>query len=282
MKIAVASGKGGTGKTLIATNLAYVAAQKQNVQLVDLDVEEPNAHIFINDSHSLKETVRRMIPLVDEKKCNYCGICSDVCEYHAIITLTDTVMVFPELCHSCYGCLEMCPENAISESYKSIGDITVVQNNSLKLITGKLKVGESATTALIAQTKKKINTDTQFIFFDAPPGISCPVIEAIKDVDFVLVVAEPTPFGLHDLNLMYQTVKKLNRESGIVLNKAIDGNTIIEEYSKDNNLEILMRLPFDPEIAREYSKGNLISQKYTGKRKLFENLFNTIKDRIQE
>ena len=282
MKIAIASGKGGTGKTLVATNLAYIAANRMSVNLYDLDVEEPNSHLFIKGTPISDEDVKMMIPVVDEEICNNCGICSKICEYHAIISLADNVLVFPELCHSCYGCLEMCPEGAISEGFKSIGQINISENGNLNLVTGKLKVSESATAALISKTKKKLHNSAELNIYDSPPGSSCPVIEATKDMDYIILVGEPTPFGLHDLDLVAQTVKKLGKSFGVIVNKAVEGNSLLENYCDKNNIEIIGKINQRMDIAQNYAIGGLITNTIEGMDKIFEDILIRIESNVTE
>ncbi len=282
MKIAVASGKGGTGKTLIATNLANVALKKGNVALYDLDVEEPNDHLFFKSVNMQKQAVEKMIPVVDETICELNGVCSQVCEYHAIIQLADQVLVFPELCHSCYGCLEMCPSKAISEGKKEIGVIEYGTQGNLQLIGGLLKVGESATTALIRDTKKVSVKESTLHIYDAPPGTSCPVIEAVKEVDYVLLVGEPTPFGLHDLHLLAQVLQEMHKPFGVVINKAVGGNTRLEDYCSEHELEILARIPLRSDIAGNYAKSILITEVSNEMHDLFANLLETVTQKVRE
>ena len=196
MRIAVASGKGGTGKTFVSTNLANVARKIAPVGLYDLDVDEPNCHLFFDGTSEAVDKATMMIPFVDNDKCSHCGVCSDVCEYNAIVTLRDDMLVFPELCHSCYGCLELCPEKAITEAFKDIGTVALTRHGALTLVTGKLEIGQPATTALVGKTKGKSVPDADLILYDSPPGTTCPVIEAIKDVDCVVLVGEPTRLGI--------------------------------------------------------------------------------------
>jgi len=282
MKIAIASGKGGTGKTMIATNLAYIASLSYPVHLYDLDVEEPNDHLFFNTPLGDEHDVEMMIPVVDEEKCTHCGICTKVCEYHAIITLPDRVMVFPELCHSCYGCLEMCPEAAISEGFKSIGTISSLHQDNINLITGRLKISESATAALISKTKDHGEEDHKLIFYDSPPGSSCPVIEAVKDCDYVILVSEPSPFGLHDMDLVARTLIDLKVPFGVIVNKDVKGNTLIDDYCLENKIEIIGRVPLSMEIAQTYASGGIVSKTVDDMDVLFKQILDTIITRAEE
>ncbi len=280
MKIAVASGKGGTGKTFISTNLAYIAADQGSVHLFDLDVEEPNAHLFFPERVRDSRAVRRMIPIVNAEICDHKGICTQVCEYHAIISLATTTMVFPELCHSCYGCLELCPTRAISEGFKEIGKIHRSDTGGLHLITGELKVGESAAPSLISETKTSVPQEAQINIYDAPPGTSCPVIEAVKDMDYIILVTEPTPFGLHDLDLMVQTINQIDRPYGVVVNKSQAGNNLIESYCTEHGIEIIARFAQDINIARAYAQGKIVSAVFPEIRTRFETLLQRIRERM--
>jgi MinD superfamily P-loop ATPase len=280
MKIAIASGKGGTGKTLISTNLARVALEKGRVCLFDLDVEEPNAHLFFQQIKQQSQAVEKMIPVVDDSICELSGVCSKVCEYHAIITLANQVMVFPELCHSCYGCLEMCPSHAISEGKKQIGQIKHGTKNGLQLVSGLLKVGESSTTALIRDVKKFPVQECEWYIYDAPPGTSCPVIETVKDLDYVVLVGEPTPFGLHDLNLLVQVLQEIGQPFGVVVNKSVPGNERIEKYCAQKDIDILTHIPLRSDIAGAYAKGQLASEVLPDMHVLFTELLETVKQKV--
>ena len=276
MNIAIASGKGGTGKTLIATNLAFTAGKRFPVALYDLDVEEPNDHLFFDSADTPEHGVDKMIPDVDPQKCTLCGTCTQVCEFHAIITLPDQVMVFPELCHSCYSCLEMCPEGAISSGTKTIGTISAEKQGPVSLVTGRLKITEFATAALISETKKEPSASNNITFYDAPPGSSCPFIETVKDSDYVILVGEPSPFGLHDMDIVARTLRNLHTPYSVIVNKDVEGNTIIDEYCRENNIDIIGRLPLSMNIAREYANGQLIVKNIKGMDTLFEQLLDTI------
>jgi MinD superfamily P-loop ATPase len=278
MKIAIASGKGGTGKTLVATNLGHVASDSHLVNLYDLDVEEPNCHLFFPSRQYDDTSVKMMIPSVDQEKCGFCGTCSEVCEYHAIIAMPGNVVVFPELCHSCYGCLEMCPERAISEGYKDIGRIrkSAGESSRLGLIYGELKIGQPATTALVRRTKAMDAIPATIDIYDSPPGTSCPVVEAMKEADYVILVSEPTPFGLHDLDLIAQTATLLKKRVGVVVNKSVDDNFLIEDYCQKKNIEIIQHIPYREDIARAYARGDLVVESLPDLRVLFEGILQRV------
>ena len=254
MIISVASGKGGTGKTLVATSLALSLKGKERVQLLDCDVEEPNDHLFIKPVITHREAVSVPVPEVDEEKCTYCGKCAEVCAYHAIAVIMNRVLVFRELCHGCGACSYLCPEHAISEEDRSIGVVEVGHSDEVDFVQGKLNIGEVMAPPVIRKVKEQICNEGVAII-DVSPGTSCPVVEAVKDSDFCLLVTEPTPFGLNDLILAVETVRKLDIPCGIVLNRAGVGDGKTEEYCRKENLPILLTIPLDTRIARLYSAG---------------------------
>jgi len=255
MIISIASGKGGTGKTTVATNLAVSIGS--DVQLLDCDVEEPNAHLFIDPVIEQTKKVYTPVPKIDEEKCNFCKKCAEICRFRAIAVIKETVLTFPELCHSCGGCMEVCPENAITETGRELGVIEIGHRNGLAFAHGRLRVGEAMSPPLIREVRFQTRSD-QFTIIDAPPGTSCPVIAAMKGTDFVLMVTEPTPFGLHDLKLAVEAVKLLEIPRGLVINRSDIGNDDVQTYAKMENLPILMEIPFDRSIAEAYSRGKLI------------------------
>ncbi|NNG00043.1 MAG: P-loop NTPase [Desulfobacteraceae bacterium] len=255
MIISIASGKGGTGKTTVATNLA--SAIDEEVQLLDCDVEEPNAHLFLNPDIRDRETFFVPVPEIDKAKCTYCKKCAEICRFNAIAVFNQTIMTFPELCHSCGGCMAVCPENAVFETGREVGVVERGETGSIDFTHGRLRVGEAMSPPLIHKVRSFIRKDILNII-DAPPGTSCPVISAMKGVDFVLLVTEPTPFGLHDLKLAVEAVKKLGLPRGLVINRSDIGDQQVESYARAENLSILMEIPFDRRIAEVYSRGELI------------------------
>lgn len=275
MIISIASGKGGTGKTTVATSLAL--SINGNVQLLDCDVEEPNAHIFIKPKIHDKKSVFILIPQIDKNKCNLCGKCGEVCAYNAIAILKEKVLVFPELCHSCGSCSYLCPQNAISEINKEVGYIELGQKNNLEFIHGKLKIGEIMAPAVIKAVKKNINP-AKTVIIDAPPGTSCPVIETVKHSDYCILVTEPTPFGLNDLVLAVEVLRKLAIPFGVVINRSDLGNEKVDDYCKKENISVLMRIPFKKEIALAYSKGIPIVEALPGYKKQFRFLLEKTKE----
>jgi MinD superfamily P-loop ATPase len=278
--ISVASGKGGTGKTTVAVNLALLLAQngKKNIRFLDCDVEEPNAYIFLKPDIQKSQKVSILVPEVDEKKCNFCGKCAEVCAYNAIAVLKNKVMIFPELCHGCGGCTLFCPEDAISEKERGIGVLQQGKAESIDFIHGKLNIGEPMATPVIREVKKKVNPDGITII-DVPPGTSCPVIEAVNRSDFCLLVTEPTPFGLNDLKLAVEVLRKLKIKSGVVINRAGIGDDKIKKYCEDEKIDILAEIPYDRNVAVLYSQGIsiLIEADYA---EIFEKLWESIKRKI--
>ncbi|MBC8440793.1 MAG: ATP-binding protein [Deltaproteobacteria bacterium] len=279
MIISIASGKGGTGKTTVATNLAFSLGK--NVQLMDCDVEEPNSHLFLNPEIKDKQAVIAPVPLIDEDKCTWCKKCMEICRFGAIAVVGKKVITFPDLCHSCGGCMAVCPEHAVSEGDRELGDIETGSIKENLFVQGRLNVGQVMSPPII----KKILTlarDGMVNIIDAPPGTSCPVIAAMKGADFVLLVTEPTPFGLHDLALAVETVKILKIPHGIVINRAGMGNDGVKEYAKKEGIPILMEIPFDKKIAQVYSRGELIVEKMPEYKDKFLDLFDHINRLIKD
>jgi len=252
--IAVASGKGGTGKTLVATSLALSLQNRKPVQFLDCDVEEPDAHIFLKPSLNHKQVASIPIPRVDEKKCTHCGRCAEVCAYNAIAVVGEKVLIFPELCHGCGACSYLCPEDALSELNKGVGVLEAGQSKGIEFIHGKLTVGEAMAVPVIREVKKHINRE-RLAIIDVSPGTSCPVVEAVGGSDFCLLVTEPTPFGLNDLALAVDMLNKLDIPCGVVINRDGVKDSKVAEYCHKEGIPILLRIPLNIEIAQLYSKG---------------------------
>jgi len=259
MKIAIASGKGGTGKTTLSTNLSMMIAEKfnKNITLVDLDVEEPNSKLFIDVDFQKSSDVTVMVPQWDSNLCDHCNKCKNICEFNALVGLKKSVMIFPELCHNCYLCSDLCPQNALPMIPKKIGVIGEFKKGNLRFIEGTLDVGIEQAVPMIKATKKYAEND-DFIIFDSPPGTSHPVIESVNGIDFVILVTEPSPFGFNDLKLAIETMKVLKKEFAVVINRANDKFKEINEYCKKENIDIITEIPDKREIAELYSRGKLI------------------------
>ena len=273
MIISIASGKGGTGKTTVATNLAVSFGS--HVQILDCDVEEPNSHLFIQPAIEEVETITTPVPEVDMEKCNLCGKCGEICQFKAIVVIGETVLPFLELCHSCGGCMEVCPEKAITETGRELGVIERGHRNGIEFVHGKLRVGEAMSPPLIKKVREYTRPDTLTII-DAPPGTSCPVIASMKDSDFVLLVTEPTPFGLHDLKLAVGAVKMLEIPCGLVINRSDMGDDQVKRYAKEEDVPVLMEIPFDRRIAEAYSRGEMIVEVMPEWKERFLELYNSI------
>jgi len=274
--ISVASGKGGTGKTLVAVSLALSLCDERQVQLLDCDVEEPNDHIFVHSATSQTEPVLIPVPKVDETRCTCCGKCAEVCAYNAIAVIKQKVLVFPELCHGCGACSYLCPESAIAEEGKEIGVVERGESGNMELIQGRLVIGELMAPPIIRQVKKHINPASEVII-DVPPGTSCPVVEAVKASDFCLLVTEPTPFGLNDLSLAVEVVRKLQIPCGVVINRVGVGDKKIEDYCDEEGISILLKIPLDKKIAMLYSNGIPLVEGMPEWRNAFVELFEDIK-----
>ena len=278
MIISVASGKGGTGKTTVAVNLALSLENLHSLQFLDCDVEEPNAHFFLKPHILQSKPVFLPIPEIVEEKCTYCGKCAEVCVYNAIAVLKEDVLVFPELCHGCGGCSLLCPEQAINEKGQRIGIIEIGTANNIHFIQGKLDIGQAMSPPLIRAVKKHIDSK-DIVIIDVPPGTSCPVVEAVKGSDFCLLVTEPTPFGLNDLCLAVETLKKLNIPFGVIINRADVGDKKVHNYCEKENIPILMTIPMDRDIAVAYSKGKTVVETQPAYKQKFLELFKKVENK---
>lgn len=276
MNIAIASGKGGTGKTTISTNLALsLARKKKNVQLLDCDVEEPNCHIFLKPLIHSSNPVNMLLPKVVKNKCTGCGICSQVCEYSAIVAVKYNVLIFPELCHSCGACSLFCPVGAIEEIQRAIGVVEKGKSNGIEFVHGLLDIGELMSPAVINGVKKAAG-QTDILIIDSPPGTSCPVIESVKDADFVLLVTEPTPFGLNDLKLAVGMVRQLGKPFAVAINRCDVGDKEVLRYCEDEEIDIVLQIPDDIRIAQAYSRGEMIIDAVQEYNTLFEQCWENI------
>ena len=275
--IAIASGKGGTGKTTLATNLALVMASKGLVQLIDGDVEEPNAHLFLDITLEKTDDVTIAIPKVDKEKCTFCGKCADFCQYHALAVLPTDTLFFPELCHGCGGCTLVCPEHAITEVPRVIGIIErgLDGNANIEFYHGLLNIGEPMATPVISTLQTKIDVHKPTIL-DAPPGTACPVIETISESDYCVLVTEPTPFGLWDLKLAVEVTRTLQVPFGVIINRDGIGDEQVERYCQSEAIPILMRIPQDEQIARLYSRGIPFIKELHEWTAAFKSLYETI------
>jgi len=278
MIVSVASGKGGTGKTTVAVNLAL---SQDKVQFLDCDVEAPNASIFLKPLIQEKKFVPFFIPRLIREKCNFCKLCSKVCEWNAIAVIKDKWIFFPELCHSCSACWTLCPQNALEKEEKELGVIEKGKVGKIEFIHGKLTIGQTVAPPLIKQVKKEIRKGEDVII-DVAPGTSCPMVEAVRGTDFCLLVTEPTPFGLNDLTLAIGVVKELNIPFGVVINRFDVGDKKVENFCEKNNIPILLKIPLEERIAKYYSKGEVLVAKDEKWREKFKQLFQKIKEKVKK
>ncbi len=279
MRIAVASGKGGTGKTTVATSLALSLAPRQPVLFLDCDVEAPNAHLYLRPSFRAQKEAVILLPQINAAKCSACGKCAEVCQFHALALIGKKVLVFPQLCHGCGSCTLNCPEGAITEKPNPIGVLEAGQTDSrIVFAQGILTISEPMPTPIIRQLKrwKKGNPD-QTVILDTPPGASCSVVETVRGSDFVLLVTEPTPFGLHDLKQMVGIVREMGIPAGVVINRDGIGNGSLEAYCTAEHIPILLRIPFDRAIAEGTAKGQSLIDIYPA----YGEIFRQVPERIK-
>jgi MinD superfamily P-loop ATPase len=259
MIVSVASGKGGTGKTLVATSLALSLSESGPVQLLDCDVEEPDAHLLLRPTFDSARPVMQPVPKVDETRCTFCGRCSEVCAFNAIAVMGRTVLLLPELCHGCGACSYLCPEGAITEDGREVGTIGAGMAGSVRFAQGRLAIGEAMPAPVIRAVKASADPGATVVI-DAPPGTGCPVVEAVRGSDFCLLVTEPTPFGLHDLTLAVELMLELAIPCGAIINRCGVGDDAVERYCAERGLPVLGRIPFDRRIAELYCRGLTLAE----------------------
>jgi MinD superfamily P-loop ATPase len=273
--ISVASGKGGTGKTLVATSLALSLRGEGRVQLLDCDVEEPDAHLLMRPEIEWSRPVLLPVPVVDKEKCTYCGLCAEVCAYNAIAVVRTTVLVFKELCHGCGACSYVCPEGAISEEGRAMGVVESGHAGDIAFGQGRLNVGEALTPPVIRAVKRLADPEATVIL-DAPPGTACPVVETVRDSDFCLLVTEPTPFGLNDLSMAVDVTREIGVPCGVIINRDGTGDDAVERYCAAEGVPVLLRIPFERRIAELYCRGETLAEGIPSWREAFRDLFHAI------
>lgn len=277
MKVAIASGKGGTGKTTVATNLAIAAAEAGvDVCLLDCDVEEPNDRLFFRVSDTQKTMVEVPVPVVDEAKCSLCGECARFCAYHAIAVTASKVLVFRNMCHGCGGCVYFCPKQAISEVPRQVGTVESTSVRGLHLVWGRSEIGSALTPWVIHAVRQSSGSAAQLTIVDGPPGTSCGSVAATKDNDMCLLVTEPTPFGLHDLKLAVAMVRDLGVTGAVIINRAGERDSEVDAFCQRESIPILMRIPFDRRLAECYAEGKLWVDEFPLWRSAFLELWNNI------
>lgn len=273
MQIAVGSGKGGTGKTTISTSLALCA--EEPVQYLDCDVEEPNGHIFLKPDLDYNETCSVVVPQIDESRCTACGKCRDICRYNAIVQFGKSVMTFPELCHSCLGCFRVCEENALIEEKREIGVLQSGMAGDIHFVHGRVRIGEAMGVPLLKAVKNQADSD-KLVIIDAPPGTSCPFVECISDADYVILVTEPTPFGLHDLKLAASVLKNFKLPGGVIINRSDLGDDRVVQWCREEKIPVLLEIPFQRSIAEGYARGRNLVETVPELRTDFRNLLKNL------
>lgn len=282
MKIAIASGKGGTGKTTLSVNLAVALADGVRVGLLDCDVEEPNCHLYLRPGFDTTEVVGTPVPVVDQEACTGCGLCARACEFHALLALPGVPLLLPELCHGCGTCAYVCPEEAITEEDREIGRIGSGEVSGIYFRWGRLDVGEARSTPVIGAVKDLSDApplDT--VIIDAPPGVACPAVETLRGADFAVLVTEPTPFGLHDLRLAVETARHLGIPCGVVINRAGIGDSRVVDYCAAEGVPILLQIPDDRRIAEACSRGEVYAATDEDFKSSLRDLAADVTDRVR-
>lgn len=273
MIIAVASGKGGTGKTTVAVHLASSAPQ--HAVLLDCDVEEPNCHLFFDLEVQQRNTVNIPVPALDAKRCTACGLCSQICQFHAVAFMGQRPVLFPELCHGCGGCVRVCPAGALREVPAEIGTVEVSATPSCTLVQGRLHVGKALSPPLIHAVKRHARRD-RLTIVDCPPGTACPLAAAVSGCDFAVLVAEPTRFGLHDLGLVVEAVRQLQVPLGVVINRSNGQSGMLREYCREQGIAVLMEIPHSQQVAQSYARGRLALEAVPELKRSFQELWSTL------
>jgi MinD superfamily P-loop ATPase len=280
MNIAIASGKGGTGKTTVAASLAYVWPGP--VAAVDLDVEEPNLHLFLKPRLTGTEKAMMQVPAADESKCTHCRMCAELCQFKAITVLGDVLLVFPEMCHGCGGCMAICPEGALSAGHRELGEVSWGRSGRIEFMMGRLRVGEAMSPPLMRAVKVKLTewlpVARYDVIVDSPPGVSCPAVNAVMDSDAIVLVTEPTPFGLYDLQLAYEAFSPLGKPMAAVINRAGIGHQQVDDFCRSVGLPILAQIPYRRDIAESYANGRIIADGMPD----IHSLFLTLAARVKE
>ncbi|WP_064607616.1 ATP-binding protein [Photobacterium sp. J15] len=279
MKIAIASGKGGTGKTTVSVALALAA--EQTVHYLDCDVEEPNGKLFLAPEIDSVETVSVAVPMVHRDLCSGCGDCAEICQFNAIITQGEYAIVFPELCHSCGGCTRLCPDEALTEVMHPVGTLRQGKSGRVRFTEGMIDVGIAMATPVIRAVKQKTSPN-ELSIIDSPPGTSCSMVTTVRDADFILLVTEPTPFGLHDLRIAVETVRELQRPFAVVINRFDQVDNCVDAYCDEQGIEVMLRIPESREVAKAYSRGEALLSAIPGLKPELQQLLSAIESRVGE
>ena len=278
MRIAVLSGKGGTGKTLLSVNMAAAA---KDSKYIDCDVEEPNGHLFLKPKQIASEEVTVKIPIANAELCNGCRKCVEFCKFNALAYINNKLIVFDEICHSCGGCVLLCPEKALSEREKVIGEVQKGVSENVTILSGILNTGEASGIPIIKKLLNEESKNRGVTIIDCPPGSACIVMESIKDADYCILVAEPTLFGVHNLNMVYELVKLFDKPHGVILNKCLEGENPAEEFCIKNNIKILGKIPFDNELGVLNSNALIAVRESKKYRELFSTLLQSVVKEVQ-